>query len=92
MAQQAEMDKLKFVQDLEVEMMSDMYNRLMMVCHEKCISSKYTEADISKGEAVCLDRCVAKFLDIHDRVGRKLTQLTVQDEEMMKRMQAQGGA
>jgi len=91
MAKQAEMDKLKFVQDLEVEMMSDMYNRLMMVCHEKCISAKYHEADISKGEAVCLDRCVAKFLDIHDRVGRKLTQLTVQDEEMMKRMQAQQG-
>lgn len=87
MAKQAEMDKLKFVQDLEVEMMSDMYNRLMMVCHEKCISSKYVEADISKGEAVCLDRCVAKFLDIHDRVGKKLTQLTVQDEEMLKRMQ-----
>lgn len=87
MSRQAEMDKLKFVQDLEVEMMSDMYNRLMMVCHDKCVNAKYTEADISKGEAVCLDRCVAKFLDIHDRVGRKLTQLTVQDEELMKRMQ-----
>jgi import inner membrane translocase subunit TIM10 len=87
MAQQTEMEKLKLVQDLEVEMMSDMYNRLMMVCHDKCISTKYTEPDVSKGEAVCLDRCVAKFLEIHDRVGRKLTQLTVQDQEMVKRMQ-----
>lgn len=109
-----EVDKMKFVQDLEVEMMSDMYSksdfmstfnyycffvtncnyifhyidRMMLVCHDKCISKKYTEPDVSKGEAVCLDRCVAKFLEIHDRVGRKLTQLTVQDEEMMKRMQS----
>jgi len=88
MAKAAEAENLnKFVQDLEVEMMSDMYNRLMLTCHDKCISSKYNEADVSKGEAVCLDRCVAKFLEIHDRVGRKLTQLTVQDEEMMKKMQ-----
>jgi import inner membrane translocase subunit TIM10 len=88
MAKQSDMDKMKFVQDLEVEMMSDMYNRMMLVCHDKCISKKYTEPDVSKGEAVCLDRCVAKFLEIHDRVGRKLTQLTVQDEEMMKKMQS----
>jgi import inner membrane translocase subunit TIM10 len=88
MAQQsAEMEKMKLVQDLEVEMMSDMYNRLMVVCHEKCISPKYVENEVTKGEAVCLDRCVAKFLEIHDRVGKKLTQLTVQDEELMKRMQ-----
>jgi len=88
MAQQsAEMEKMKLVQDLEVEMMSDMYNRLMIVCHEKCISPKYHESEVTKGEAVCLDRCVAKFLEIHDRVGKKLTQLTVQDEELMKRMQ-----
>jgi import inner membrane translocase subunit TIM10 len=82
----SDMDKLKLVQELEVEMMSDMYNRLMVVCHEKCIAPKYLEGDITKGEAVCLDRCVAKFLEIHDRVGKKLTQMTVQDEEMMKRM------
>jgi len=90
MATSGEMDKLKFMQDLEVEMMSDMYNRMLLVCHEKCISKKYTEPDVSKGEGVCLDRCVAKFLEIHDRVGRKLTQMTVQDDAMMKRM-AGGG-
>jgi import inner membrane translocase subunit TIM10 len=88
MAQQAgQMDKLKLVQELEMEMMSDLYNRIVSVCHDKCINTKYTDGDVQKGEAVCLDRCVAKFLETHDRVGKKLTSLTVQDEEMMKRMQ-----
>jgi len=88
MAKQAEVDKLKLVQELEVEMMNDLYNRLVAVCHDKCISTKYSDGEVGKGEAVCLDRCVAKFLETHDRVGKKLTQLTVQDEEMMKRMQS----
>ena len=85
---QAEVDKIKLVQELEMEMMNDLYNRLVSVCHDKCISTKYTEGEVAKGEAVCLDRCVAKFLETHDRVGKKLTQLTVQDEEMLKRMQS----
>lgn len=45
----------------------------------------YKEAELSKGEAVCLDRCVAKYLDLHERLGRKLTELSVQDEEMMRK-------
>ena len=24
-----------------------------------------------KGEAVCVDRCVAKYLEIHERIGNK---------------------
>lgn len=39
-------------------------------CQQKCISSHYKEGDLSKGEAVCLDRCVAKYLDIHERLGK----------------------
>lgn len=56
-------------------------------CQKKCIPPKYTEADLSKGEAICLDRCVAKFLEVHDRVGKKLTAMYLQDEQMMKQMQ-----
>ena len=35
----------------------------------QCIAPKYREADLQKGEAVCIDRCVAKYLDIHERIG-----------------------
>lgn len=86
-AQQIDMAKLQMVQDLELEMMADMYTRLTNACHKKCIPPKYREPDLGKGESVCIDRCVAKYLDIHERVGKKLTAISTQDEDFMKRMQ-----
>jgi len=41
-------------------------------CHNKCISSRYAEPDLNKGESVCIDRCVAKFNDVQKKVGEKL--------------------
>lgn len=41
-------------------------------CHEKCISTRYHEQDLNKGETVCIDRCVAKFVEVQKRVGEKL--------------------
>ena len=65
------------------------YCRMTGACQAKCVPPKYKEADLNKGEAVCLDRCVAKYMDIHDRIGKKLTNLSMQDEETVKKMQAQ---
>lgn len=79
---EAEQAKLQIVQEVELEMMSDLYNRLTNVCHRKCISSNYAEGELGKGEAVCIDRCVAKYLDIHDRIGKKLQNM--QSEEIAK--------
>ena len=36
-------EKLKLVQDLEIEMMTDMYARLTNSCHKKCVPPKYHE-------------------------------------------------
>lgn len=57
-------------------------------CQKKCISPKFSEGELSKGESVCLDRCVAKYLDIHERIGKKLTAMSAQDEQLMGQMQA----
>lgn len=40
--------KLQMVQELEIEMMSDMYNRLVSACHQKCIPVKYHEPELGK--------------------------------------------
>eukprot|EP00795_Rhopilema_esculentum_P015179 gene15179-6374_t len=80
---------MQMLAELEVEMMTDMYNRLTNACQKKCIPTKYKEAELTKGESVCLDRCVAKYLEIHERVGKKLTSMSVQDEQMIQRMQQQ---
>lgn len=85
MAQQLDAQKMQLLQDLEIEMMSDMYNRLTAACHKKCIPPKYHDSEIAKGEAVCLDRCVAKFLDIHESIGKKLGALSMQDENLLKK-------
>jgi len=83
-------DQLKLVQDLEVEMMSDMYTRMTNACHTKCIPSKFSDGELHKGEAVCIDRCVAKYWEIHERVGRKLQSLSgSMDEETMKKLAEQ---
>ena len=66
--------------------------RLTVACQKKCISPKYKEGDLTKGESVCLDRCVAKYLEIHDRIGKKLTSMSMQDEKLMSQLQGQGQA
>lgn len=65
------------------------YLRMTNACHRKCIPSNYRESDLAKGESVCLDRCVAKYLDIHERLGKRLTTMSVQDEQMLQKLQQQ---
>lgn len=82
----SEAQKLQqLMQELEIEMMTDMYSRLTSACHKKCIPPVYHDAEVNKGEAVCIDRCVAKYLEIHDRIGKKLGQISMQDEQLLKK-------
>lgn len=41
---------------------------------------------LGKGECVCIDRCVAKYLDVHERIGKKLTAMSSNDEDLKKKM------
>uniref|UniRef100_A0A914DQE2 Mitochondrial import inner membrane translocase subunit n=1 Tax=Acrobeloides nanus TaxID=290746 RepID=A0A914DQE2_9BILA len=77
------------VAELEMEMMTDMYKRMTNACQEKCIAAHYRESDLTKGESVCLDRCVAKYLEVHDRLGKVLTSMTQQDEKALQQMHQQ---
>ncbi|MCP9257459.1 Mitochondrial import inner membrane translocase subunit Tim10 [Dirofilaria immitis] len=89
--------QLQMVADLEIEMMSDMYRRMTTACQQKCISTRYRNfwifnfqrGELTKGEAVCLDRCVAKYLDVHEKLGKKLTSISQQDEKQLQQMQQQ---
>ncbi|KDN48859.1 hypothetical protein K437DRAFT_245373 [Tilletiaria anomala UBC 951] len=62
----------------ELDMITDTFNKLVSSCHAKCISTRYMEPDLHKGEGVCIDRCVAKFFVVNKKVG--------------EHMQAMGGA
>lgn len=54
-------------------------------CQQKCIPSNYREGELTKGESVCLDRCVAKYLDVHERLGKRLTNMSQQDEAALQK-------
>ncbi|KAF7846170.1 hypothetical protein BT93_L5035 [Corymbia citriodora subsp. variegata] len=58
--------------EAEIDMVSDMYNRLVETCSKKCIPPTYREADLNKGESVCLDRCVSKFFEVNVKVSEKM--------------------
>ncbi|EPB66597.1 TM2 domain protein [Ancylostoma ceylanicum] len=77
--------QLQMVAELEMEMMSDMYRRMTTACQEKCISNTFKEGELTKGEAVCLDRCVAKYLDVHEKLGKRLTTMSQNDEAALQK-------
>lgn len=56
----------------ELDMITDVFNRLVESCHAKCISPRYAEADLNKGESVCVDRCVSKFFAVNAKVGEQM--------------------
>ncbi|KAK5109331.1 protein transporter tim10 [Meristemomyces frigidus] len=64
--------------EAEIEMVSNMFNQILAVkrlvetCTRKCIPETYREADLNKGESVCLDRCVAKFFEVNVKVSEKM--------------------
>ncbi|KAJ1680385.1 protein transporter tim10 [Spiromyces aspiralis] len=60
----------------ELEMITDMFTRLGEACQKKCILQRYSEEDLTKGESVCLDRCVSKFFQVNKEVSEKLTKLS----------------
>lgn len=42
-------------------------------CAGKCSNNKYEHLHLVKSEAVCMDRCVAKYMDLHDMIGRRIS-------------------
>ncbi|OMJ26471.1 Mitochondrial import inner membrane translocase subunit tim10 [Smittium culicis] len=60
----------------EMDMISDLFNRLSDACHKKCIINKYPDGDLTKGESVCIDRCVSKFFQVNKEVGDVLAKLS----------------
>ncbi|PVU90097.1 hypothetical protein BB559_002430 [Furculomyces boomerangus] len=60
----------------EMDMISDLFNRLSDACHKKCILQRYPDSELTKGESLCLDRCVSKFFQVNKEVGDVLTKIS----------------
>jgi mitochondrial import inner membrane translocase subunit TIM10 len=45
---------------------------LIDTCTQKCIPKDFHEGELNKGESVCLDRCVSKFLEATIKANEKV--------------------
>ncbi|PAV21807.1 mitochondrial import inner membrane translocase subunit [Pyrrhoderma noxium] len=59
----------------ELDMITDVFNRLVSTCYTKCIGTRFADGELNKGESVCVDRCVAKFFEVNKKVGEKMQQM-----------------
>ncbi|GAA5873852.1 hypothetical protein JCM16303_002610 [Sporobolomyces ruberrimus] len=57
---------------MELEAVSDLFGRIVNSCHAKCISTRYSEPELNKGEGVCVDRCVGKYFSVNEKVQERL--------------------
>ncbi|RPB23083.1 mitochondrial import inner membrane translocase subunit TIM10 [Terfezia boudieri ATCC MYA-4762] len=72
--------------EMEMDIMAHMINKLGNTCFKKCVNNDYKDTELNKGESVCLDRCVHKFVEAFQKVpytlnlskqhGNGLTQYT----------------
>jgi len=60
----------------EIEKMEALFSRVRTSCFSKCVQH-FAESDIHPGEAVCIDRCVVKFMKVYDKVTQRLTPSTL---------------
>ncbi|KAI1399224.1 mitochondrial import inner membrane translocase subunit TIM10 [Hypoxylon fuscum] len=66
-------EKISAVQ-AEMKLLTQMHDRLTKACAKKCVPNDYRESELNKGESVCLDRCAAKFFEVHMKVSELLQQ------------------
>ncbi|KAI7867422.1 Tim10/DDP family zinc finger-domain-containing protein [Spinellus fusiger] len=56
----------------ELDMFTDLFYSIAESCHTKCVSKQYASGDLTQGEAVCIDRCVAKYIKVNEKIGEKM--------------------
>ncbi|KAL7667088.1 Mitochondrial import inner membrane translocase subunit [[Candida] zeylanoides] len=61
--------------EAELDMVTGMFNSLVEQCHSKCINKAYSDSDVTKQEALCLDRCVSKYFETNVQVGDNMQKL-----------------
>ncbi|KAG7342219.1 Tim10/DDP family zinc finger domain containing protein [Nitzschia inconspicua] len=74
-----------FAAKTELEMYTDLFNKIAASCFQKCASRRHKEPDLSLGEMTCTDRCVSKYLEGQQLIGMVLQKA---NEEQLQQQQA----
>jgi len=55
----------------EVRRLNELQARMLRECHAKCIA-RPRDGDLAIAEMACIDRCVPKYLETHELVGKEI--------------------
>ena len=55
----------------QVRQLDELQQRLLRECHLKCVP-RPRDGELAVGEMACLDRCVPKYLEVHELVGKEI--------------------
>mmetsp|Transcript_16315 Transcript_16315/g.37749 ORF Transcript_16315/g.37749 Transcript_16315/m.37749 type:complete len:102 (+) Transcript_16315:105-410(+) len=83
-----------FAAKTEMEMYTDLFNKIAATCFQKCANRKHKEPDLSLGEMTCTDRCVTKYLEGQQLIGvvlQKANEAQTQQAAAAQQMQNQFG-
>lgn len=79
-----------FAATTEMEMYTDLFNKMSASCFEKCASTRHKDTELALGEMGCVDRCVAKYLETQEKVGvvlQKANEAQAAQQQNMQQMQ-----
>ncbi|KAG2208038.1 hypothetical protein INT46_010132 [Mucor plumbeus] len=62
----------------ELEMVTDLFNRIVDSCHSKCVKLDTGAGELSQQDQTCIDNCVAKFFETNSKVGEKMQKMSQQ--------------
>ena len=51
------------------------------------LAQHYPEGELNKAESVCVDRCSAKFMEMHDKIGQVIQEWSAKNEALLKAQQ-----
>lgn len=55
---------------IQFDVLNVQFNGILDQCYTKCIDrQQYNEGDLTKGENMCIGRCVTKFLTVNKYIG-----------------------
>ncbi|KAF8515715.1 Tim10/DDP family zinc finger-domain-containing protein [Hysterangium stoloniferum] len=60
--------------EMQMEAVTDMFQKLVSSCFSKCVPAHYPNAELTSGESICIDRCVAKYFNVNEKMGEKMQQ------------------
>lgn len=64
----------------------------MNACYAKCMRTsadkQYIDGgDLKKGESVCIDRCVTKYMEVFHKISTRLNEINQEQQKLMQQQQ-----